>query len=271
LDIEAVAAAAAELRELVSGDGADLRLVRVDARSGQVEFELDLSATGCADCVLPPPAVLSMVNTVLKRSRPGDYEVIVDDPRTGARTAAAPSGAHMTIVDPAAETGGGDDDPGPDAGALRGRTVGFRVDVLWRSWDWVVDEWAASLGRAGAKTLLWRRNQGLDGEAGRRHHEDFAAFLRSVDVAVVGLGNCGSCTSWTIKDAVAALDSGLPTVGVTTAQFERLGHTLAGHYGRPGLRLHVLPYPLDTRPEAEVRQIAGELYAPMLGLLGAVI
>jgi hypothetical protein len=169
------------------------------------------------------------------------------------------------------ETGGGDDSPGPDAGELRGKTVGFRVDVLWRSWDWVVDEWAKALDDAGVKTVLWRRIQGLDGAAGEQHHDEFAAFVQSVDAAVVGLGNCGSCTSWTIKDAVAALTAGRPTVGVTTAQFEQLGHTLAGHYGRPGLRLHVLPYPLDTRPEDEVREIARDSFGQILKLLGAVV
>lgn len=271
MDISGVAVAAAELRELVNGDGADLRLVRIDTRTDQVELELDLSAAGCGDCVMAPPALQTMVDTALKRSVPGAYSVVVDDPRTRATAPSITAPAHSMIVDPAAESGTSTDDPGPDAGLLSGKTVGFRVDVLWRSWDWVVDEWAAILGDAGAKTILWRRTQGLAGEAGEQHHRDFADFLGSVDVAVVGLGNCGSCTSWTIKDAVAALNAGLPTIGVTTRQFEQLGHTLAGHYGRPGLRLHVLPYPLDTQPEADVRAIAREHSASLLSALGAVV
>ena len=37
---------------------------------------------------------------------------------------------------------------------------------------------------------------------------------------------------------------------------------------RPGLRLCVLPYPLDTRPEPEVRQIAHDFWQPLLDSLG---
>lgn len=37
---------------------------------------------------------------------------------------------------------------------------------------------------------------------------------------------------------------------------------------RPGLRLCVLPYPLDTRPEPEVRQIAHDFWPTLLDSLG---
>ena len=33
---------------------------------------------------------------------------------------------------------------------------------------------------------------------------------------------------------------------------------MAANAGRSGLRVHVLPYPLESRPEAEVREIARE-------------
>jgi hypothetical protein len=54
-----------------------------------------------------------------------------------------------------------------------------------------------------------------------------------------------------------------------TAEFEHLAHTMAANAGRAGLRVHVLPYPLETRPEAEVREIAREHYPKLLGTLGA--
>jgi Fe-S cluster biogenesis protein NfuA len=275
MDITKVAAAAEELRALVGGDGADLWLVRVDAVSQQVEFQLDLSAAGCGDCVLPPSALKDMVDATIKRSVPGDYAVLVDDPRTAEADHADRTGpvltSEVTIVGPAAVVGPRDTSPGPDAGDLRGKTVGFRVDVLWRSWDWVADEWRQAFARDGVKTEFWRRVQGQDGAAGDTQREEYAAFLNSVDAAVVGLGNCGSCTSHTIKDAVAALDAGLAAVGVTTAHFEQLGHALAELYGRPGLRLQVLPYPLDTRSEDEVRRLARDAYPSLVTLLGAIV
>src|SRR4051795_9962471 len=106
MDITRVAAAAEQLRALVGGDGADLRLVRVDAVSQQVEFRLDLSAAGCGDCVLPPPALQAMVDATIRRDVPGDYAVVIDDPRGvavdhGATSAAAQVIDEWTIVDPA--------------------------------------------------------------------------------------------------------------------------------------------------------------------------
>lgn len=271
MDISGVVAAADELRGLVDGDGADLRLVRVDATADQVEFRLDLGAAGCGDCVLPPPALKDMVDVTIKRRVPGHYAVLIDDPRSPAGAAVSSHSSEVTIVDPTATGTSNDISPGPDAGELGGRTVGFRVDVLWRSWDWVVDEWRQALAHDGVETESWRRVQGQDGAAGDTQREEYAAFLESVDATVVGLGNCGSCTSHTIKDAVAALGAGRPTVAVTTKQFERLGHSLAAHYGRPGLRLQVLPYPLDTRPEDEVRRLARDAYPALLARLGAVV
>lgn len=44
---------------------------------------------------------------------------------------------------------------------------------------------------------------------------------------------------------------------------------MAANAGRPGLRVHVLPYPLETRPESEVRAIAVEHWPKVLATLGA--
>ena len=53
-----------------------------------------------------------------------------------------------------------------------------------------------------------------------------------------------------------------------TEEFEALGRTLAAQYGRPNLRFLVLPYPLDTRPEAEVRDLARDRFATLGQVLG---
>jgi hypothetical protein len=269
MDITAIAAAAAELREAVSGDGADLRLASVDVRHHTVVLELSLESAGCADCVLPPEPLRAMADSALHRTAPGDYRVVVDDPRAERAARPVATDGWLSVVDPTAASAVDDPSPGPDAGPLAGKRIGFRVDVLWRSWDWVVDEWSGPLRAAGAEVVTWRRAQGSDRAEGARQAEEFAAFLDGIDVAVSGLANCGSCTSWTIKDAVSALGSGLPTVAVSTAHFAQLAHTLAAHYGRSGLRLHVLPYPLDVRPEDEVRAIARELLPGLLEKLGS--
>jgi hypothetical protein len=44
---------------------------------------------------------------------------------------------------------------------------------------------------------------------------------------------------------------------------------MAANAGRAGLRVHVLPYPLEARPEAEVRDIAREHWPRLMATLGA--
>ena len=68
---------------------------------------------------------------------------------------------------------------------------------------------------------------------------------------------------------MAAAREGKTAVVVVTAEFEALAHTMAANAGRGGLRVHVLPYPLETRPEAEVRAIAVEHWPKLLATIGA--
>ena len=56
-----------------------------------------------------------------------------------------------------------------------------------------------------------------------------------------------------------------------TQEFETLAHTMAANAGRAALRVHVLPYPLEARSEAEVRVIAVEHWPLVLATLGAVV
>jgi len=68
---------------------------------------------------------------------------------------------------------------------------------------------------------------------------------------------------------VAAANRGKTAVVVVTAEFEQLARTMAANAGRAGLRVHVLPYPLESRPETEVREIAREHWPLVLETLGA--
>jgi len=62
---------------------------------------------------------------------------------------------------------------------------------------------------------------------------------------------------------------GKTAVAVVTQEFAELARTMAANAGRPALRTLVLPYPLDTRPEAEVREIARSTWPAALAALGA--
>jgi hypothetical protein len=67
------------------------------------------------------------------------------------------------------------------------------------------------------------------------------------------------------------LSGGSTAVAVVTKEFATLAASVAANAGRPGLRVLVLPYPLDTRSEAEVRAIADDAWPELLAVLGARI
>ncbi len=259
-----MAAALEQLQATVRADGIALNL---DWAGQTALVAVDLADVECADCVLPPDTLRTVIEDRLTPALPAGASLVVSDSRTATmETAGRPT--TIVVLDPTARPEGGNPDSGPDVGPVAGRVVGFRTDILWRSWDWVTDEWQTVLAAEGANVADFRHIQGLAGPEGAEHHGAFSRFLDGLDVAVVGLGNCGSCTSWTIKDAVAAADSGCATVAVVTEEFEALGRTLAAQYGRPNLRFLVLPYPLDTRPEAEVRDLARDRFATLGQVLG---
>jgi hypothetical protein len=85
------------------------------------------------------------------------------------------------------------------------------------------------------------------------------------------LANCGSCTGWTIRDAIAAANAGLPTAAVATRNFEDFAHELAKRGGRSGLRVHVLPYPLNELSREEVNLVAQSHFTGLLTVLGATL
>jgi hypothetical protein len=62
-------------------------------------------------------------------------------------------------------------------------------------------------------------------------------------------------------------ESGIPAVVVVTEVFENLARTAATAKGFGALRVHVLPHPMEARPEIEVRAIARARFRGILRLL----
>jgi hypothetical protein len=176
--------------------------------------------------------------------------------------------AQGLILDPTITRDDDNPSPGPDAGLLAGKRIGVRLDNIWRAWDWIAELWAERFRAAGAEVSFWRC-YGRSGEEGDRMERELKAFLETIDVAVVGLANCGSCTGWTIRDAITAANAGLPTVAVATRNFETFAHTMARRGGRSGLRVHVLPYPLNEQERGYVTEVAETHFDGLLAAMGA--
>ncbi len=150
---------------------------------------------------------------------------------------------------------------------IAGVRVGIRTDKAWRSWRLIARVWDEYLRRDGAATTLVETG-GMVGQTGANDRKHIEELANSVECAIVGLGTCGSCTTFTIKDSVVVEAKQKPVVAIVTEEFEVHGHNVATHLGHGDLKVLVLPYPLEARPEAELRAIADEFYPRVLDLLG---
>src|SRR5579862_3519582 len=139
--------------------------------------------------------------------------------------------------------------------AVTGLTVGIRADRAWRSWQLIAAIWGEYLERDGATTIAVETGaqMGRPGSDDRKQIEELANVT---DCAIVGLGTCGSCTTFTIKDSVVVEEHSKPVVAIVCEEFIVHGRNVATHLGHGDLKILVLPYPLEARPADELRAIA---------------
>jgi len=94
---------------------------------------------------------------------------------------------------------------------------------------------------------------------------DFLAELETCSAVVTGMADCGSCTSWSLHDAVVLEGKGIPSVLLCTDEFAPLARAESVAKGMGGLPLAVIPHPLaDNRPHevrAKAERIADEIVA----------
>ncbi len=59
----------------------------------------------------------------------------------------------------------------------------------------------------------------------------------------------------------------MPAAVAVTAVFANLAATAARAHGYPAMRTFVLPHPMESRPEAEVRRMAAERFDELVRLV----
>ena len=72
----------------------------------------------------------------------------------------------------------------------------------------------------------------------------FDRLLAEADIVITGAADCGSCTAYSVFDAIALEKHGIPTVVVTTTKFAPIATTMSADFGMPDVRILVLPHPL---------------------------
>jgi Fe-S cluster biogenesis protein NfuA len=95
--------------------------------------------------------------------------------------------------------------------------------------------------------------------------DTFARVVAEADIVITGAADCGSCTAYSVFDAISFEKAGRPAVVVTTTKFQPIAATMAADFGMPDVRTLVLPHPFggtdrDTLwgwADAAVEQLQG--------------
>lgn len=97
--------------------------------------------------------------------------------------------------------------------------------------------------------------------------EQLAEITSRCDAVLTAYGHCGSCTSGTVRDAVAIARLGRPVVALVTEKFADEARFVARAAGMPDVPLLVVPHPVAGRDRGFQRELAAEIAGPILGAL----
>lgn len=73
------------------------------------------------------------------------------------------------------------------------------------------------------------------------------------DLVILALGDCGSCTTWVILDAIRLEKIGIPTISICSHKFIEYAHSLAKAQGAENLRIVEINHPIAGLKEDEVK------------------
>lgn len=99
------------------------------------------------------------------------------------------------------------------------------------------------------------------------NEEERAALSGEADVALAAIGDCGSCTSYTVHDALVLEGLGVPTVAIVTEPFVPLAESLAASLGTPDIRIASIGHPLYGVNDDELAQRADQVLEGILAAL----
>lgn len=171
----------------------------------------------------------------------------------------------IQVYDPTGRQHSGDTKGAPRPDTLDGRRLAF----VWNrkaNGDVYLDEFAEFLSqRYSALTI---EHYSKPSPSMPLDADDFEQACRC-DAVVAVLGDCGSCSSWTCRDAVSFEERGVPCVAVVTDPFARKTQFEAQALGLESIALVVLPHPVGYLELPAARAVFHLSFPQAIGALTA--
>lgn len=119
----------------------------------------------------------------------------------------------------------------------------------------ILDRLAARLVDEGAADVRhWRKSH----PSGPSPYVSDAAGASHLVIS--GVGDCGSCSSWSLRDAFEVELAGVPTVTLVSHPFANVVRVEARSLGMPSLPILATPHPIATLTNADLQAIADDLF-----------
>lgn len=103
--------------------------------------------------------------------------------------------------------------------------------------------------------------------AGAPASEDELKVSKKGDVVILALGDCGSCTTWVVLDAIRLEKEGKPTICICTYKFAAYAHSLAKAQGAKNLRIIEIEHPIAGLKDDEVKSKTEKIIPELKKLL----
>jgi hypothetical protein len=73
------------------------------------------------------------------------------------------------------------------------------------------------------------------------------------EISILALGDCGSCTTWVVLDAIRLEKRGVPTISICSHHFAPFARELARSYGAKNLRIVEIEHPIAGLYEEDIK------------------
>ena len=87
------------------------------------------------------------------------------------------------------------------------------------------------------------------------------------EIVILALGDCGSCSSWVILDAIRLEKMGTPTISICSDRFSPFAHELAKSHGAENLNILTVEHPIAGLSKEEIVKKTCKIIPPLRYIL----
>ncbi|MBM4241676.1 MAG: hypothetical protein FJ150_08465 [Euryarchaeota archaeon] len=73
------------------------------------------------------------------------------------------------------------------------------------------------------------------------------------DISILAVGDCGSCTTWLILDAIKLEKEGVPTISIYSHKFSQFARSIAKAHGAENLRIVKIEHPISGQEKEDIK------------------